>query len=78
MRLSHSLTKSYMYLSHDLQARREKEVQSIKTLKSHISRIHSLKDFHTFFHTEHKAYNVESQDVFGRGSVAVGDPDSLY
>lgn len=48
-----------------LQARLERERNSMKNLSVLSQRIHSLEDFHEWFHTEHKAYNTEDQHLFG-------------
>lgn len=49
-----------------IQARTEKELKSIQSLRVLMARIETLPQFHAWLHTEHKAYNVRNQDDFGK------------
>eukprot|EP00897_Mesotaenium_endlicherianum_P000195 jgi/Mesen1/10176/ME000076S09684 len=61
-----------------IQARILKEQQSMENLRRLIVRLHSLPDFHIWFHTEHKAYNVADQHKFGVSNMKeVKDPTLL-
>lgn len=42
-----------------IQARMERERKSLETLQDKIAKIRTLKDFHVWFFSEHKAYNCD-------------------
>jgi uncharacterized SAM-binding protein YcdF (DUF218 family) len=43
-----------------IQSRKKREKQSLEALQDKIKKIRNIKDFHKWFFTEHKAYNIES------------------
>ena len=49
-----------------LQARRVKELGSTSLQREKMARYSSMEEFHHYFHTEHRAYNVEHQHEFGK------------
>ncbi|CAI5528630.1 unnamed protein product, partial [Closterium sp. Naga37s-1] len=62
------------------QARQRKEADSIRLLLPCIASVRSLPAFHHYMHTEHRAYNVQHQEEFGRvksAEEATFDPIKL-
>eukprot|EP00898_Chlorokybus_atmophyticus_P007135 jgi/Chlat1/7422/Chrsp6S07446 len=51
-----------------VQARAKREQESIAMARRNAQRIRTLPEFHRWFHTEHKAYNVANQSEFGKRS----------
>lgn len=49
-----------------VQARVVKERKALESLKIVSTGISTLDDFHVWFHTQHKCYNVEHQGLFGK------------
>ena len=49
-----------------VQARIAKERKALESLKIVSSGISTLEDFHVWFHSQHKCYNVEHQGLFGK------------
>ncbi|CAI5533959.1 unnamed protein product, partial [Closterium sp. Naga37s-1] len=63
-----------------LVARQRKEADSIRLLLPCIASVRSLPAFHHYMHTEHRAYNVQHQEEFGRvksAEEATFDPIKL-
>ncbi|GJP38784.1 hypothetical protein CLOM_g23196 [Closterium sp. NIES-68] len=63
-----------------IQARGSKEADSIRLLLPRIASVRTLPAFHHYLHTDHRAYNVEHQEEFGRvksAEEATFDPIKL-
>ncbi|KAG0559401.1 hypothetical protein KC19_10G101600 [Ceratodon purpureus] len=49
-----------------IEARVAKERKALESLKTVSTGISTLEDFHVWFHTQHRCYNVEHQELFGK------------